>query len=553
MLKLPVIAALLCCSALTTAQPIDDSIYSTHRPHIPAWYDLARYQVHGRLWISADNDDWYKKPIFLDAAKELARMGVKAHTRHTKSGDEGVIWKSSVGKSHPAVAKHGNIAQQIIDASHDAGLHIIAYQRHMEDLAYQQTHPDEVARDINGKPEERRGAMISFAGGYGDYLITHLKELTAMGADGFYLDEMHVPLKGDFSEVSVREYKKRYGKNLFKASAEEVEAWRQTIMAEFFGKLHRELTAINKDIILLLSANGTEYRLLKDFFPKYEATFFNSDQFERMHSLPLAATLFRDLSAGRPPHIWLSPKDTDQDINFVARLLAHGSIYNRDIRQEHLRSTPDTSFPHYAEQIALGNKVSPFLANTVPQSEVLVYIDETDLGKRAPIPHPVRDSFNQLKSQGVAVGMTSASMLELGIPYGTKSIVLPEKDLPVSKRTKAILERFKKAGGKVLYTRGELEPLARLFNADFQPGFQISSEQSNLDINVYRRNKQTYHLALTNGAEQNIELFIAQTMQPKKVTDAFSGQNIPLVKTKGGYKVNIDSLTIFAGLIIETE
>ena len=130
--------------------------------------------------------DSRRSPIpFVDAATGFKSLGALAFARHVKSGDEDPWWPTGM---QPLPR---NVVATFIGDAHAQGLRIMTYYWHMSEKRQEDFHPKWVCRKRNGKAitAAKRGHYLDITGPYREVVLTRLRELAAMGADGLFFDE----------------------------------------------------------------------------------------------------------------------------------------------------------------------------------------------------------------------------------------------------------------------------------------------------------------------------------------------------------------------------
>ncbi|QEC68597.1 hypothetical protein FRZ67_15245 [Panacibacter ginsenosidivorans] len=326
--------------------------------NIPDWYLTNRVQIHTRLSLDdINNADFFGFP------EKLAKYHATVLTRQIKFGDEQPWWPSKEGKLNPKAASLNangqNLAKKIIDQLHGLNMKAIIYYRHLEDAEMYAQHPDWACKDVNGKPiKDRRGVTMSFNSPYRDVVIERLKELASYGADGFYFDEVHIPLRGDFSDYSKAAYKKLYGTDMVsdfkKGNKLRYFEFRNKTIEQLFTDIRASLAQDGKSPVILVSGNSwptqTDLHMNSEFYQHFilksefdiplkttlkEGNFKMPDNLKSNVSLfglnAFCYSLMRDNSYG-PPHIWCPRIKTADDAELAAAaLISLGCIANLDI------------------------------------------------------------------------------------------------------------------------------------------------------------------------------------------------------------------------------
>ena len=371
--------------------PPVEPIWSGNPVALPEWFDLARVQVHTRL-AGTETQLPVGQPAFLRMGADMAAMGVRAYTRHIKTGDEGAWWPTRYGAVHPLVQKtQRDFAKDILADSMRNKVPMIVYERHMEDAAFAMSHPDAVTRNPAGAPFFRRGKMISLLDpAYLDLFIGRSAELVNRGAKGFYLDEDHMPLYGDWSPATLAAFRKDTGLpppvdyDIHDPVYLAFLRWYPRGMGEALARFTHAMRQKDPDSALLLSANrwpaltighydGAELRTFTSVKTEF-AISAKSDRtgiFAAPADFPDPAENFRpafgwvlsrDAADGRPAHVWISraPGPDWGKLFPTAAVIAHGCIANLDMTEAKI---PDASF---RPAIMLGNKASDALHGARP-------------------------------------------------------------------------------------------------------------------------------------------------------------------------------------------
>ncbi len=238
-------------------EPINPSwLAGTADYKLPEWFESTRVCAHTRL-----TPKWMGRPAFLKAAQGFKTLGFKVFVRHIKSAAEGVWWPSSAGGVHP-LARKRNFAAEILKNARKAGLKLIVYHRHMEDDFMAKKRPDWVCVDWNAKPIlTRRGKYMCFNSPYPDYVLKHLLELVAMGADGFYFDESHMPRQCCWCTHCRKKFTAETGLKHPRRADHADPVWSKLVefnnatMERTFLKWRKELHSRKPDLVMLVGSN----------------------------------------------------------------------------------------------------------------------------------------------------------------------------------------------------------------------------------------------------------------------------------------------------------
>jgi hypothetical protein len=97
------------------------------------------------------------------------------------------------------VERGRNIAKEVIDEAHAEGLNVAVYYWHVSEGALEALHGSWICRDPDGNPIPGpgiRGTHLDITGAFREAVLTRLRELAALGVDGFYFDYEHLPPDG---------------------------------------------------------------------------------------------------------------------------------------------------------------------------------------------------------------------------------------------------------------------------------------------------------------------------------------------------------------------
>lgn len=459
---------------------------------LPEWY--GRYRVHAHTRLPRTLLD--KKPdLFFNAAEGFKEMGVHTFARHIKSGGEGAWWPSKAGAVLPAAQKR-NLAKEIIDNAHKSGLRILVYHRHMEDDYMAQQHPDWVCRDWNGKPlSTNRGDYMCFNSPYPDYFLVRQLELVDLGADAFYYDETHMPKAGCWCRYCREKFKAETGLNHPPELDPADPLWHKLrdftnlTIERTFLKWREALHARNPNLVMLIASNT--YPALTDR-QTTNRLYRIADSMKTEFSIPLRTpppmrkgrpkggsillphpkdmepvapdvalacgyTLSRDAADGRPAHVWThNLRDEASTLYATAGVVTHGNIANLDIAEATIPN------PMFKKAFALGDRVSPYFAGTVPlrwaathYCEVAKDKYETDPpGAWRSVLHPFCGAYGALLRRHLPVGIVTDSQLEEGRLDRYKVLFLPAPQ-QLTEPMRAAVRRFRDRGGVVVEQRPE--------------------------------------------------------------------------------------------------
>ena len=447
---------------------------------LPAWFTANRVHGHTRLTLSR----WHDTKEFNAAAEGFKSLGARAFTRHAKSRDEDPWWPTGEPPGP-------NVVQEFIDSAHAEGLKIFTYYWHMSQKSLEDPHPEYVCRKLDGTPIEAagRGVYLDLTGPYREVVLTHLRELAAMGADGLFFDFRHLPPRGCWGSALAAAWQAQTGapppspddadllyQQFLDFKAEKIEEtfvyWRDQIKAVHPNVLFivstttvpaltdREMTT---RLARLADSAKNEYRhALRADFSKH--VFDESDlrKPEDHVRQALGWTVLRDAADGRPPHIWAPGLPNSEHAQaFAGSLLTFGCIANMDVHEHSLVGGED--IPHKTprdaleDAFALGNAASPPLAGTQPLRWAAVHFGERSRNARGgdfraawqEVLWPLVGAYQALTEDGVPVGIVNDQQLEHGELDGYRLLVLPNpNELNVAQR-RAIVA-FRKRGGAVV-------------------------------------------------------------------------------------------------------
>lgn len=445
---------------------------------LPAWYEEHRVHAHTRLSLRLVNDE-----VFFTAARGFKEMGVRVFARHIKSGREGAWWPSALGAVDPRTEGR-NIAKQIIDNAHREGLRIIVYHRHMEDEHMAAEHPDWVCVNWKGEPlSSRRGAYMCFNSPYPDYLLQRALELVELGADGFFYDEVHMPKTGCWCRYCRERFTEETGLDHPVDDDPDDPIWHKLrdfnnlTIERTFSNWRRAIHERNPELVMLIGSNTypsiadrhmthrlfriadsmkTEFSLPMRHSGNVIMPFDTSMQpVEKDAKVALGYTLARDATDGRPAHIWAHGLINEASTLYAtAGMVTHGCIANLDIREN---TIPNMMFK---KAYALGDKVSPYFAGTVPLRWAALHYSEHARDKYATrvsdawrrILYPLYGAYLALLRAHLPVGIVTDSQLEEGLLGGYKVLFVPPQE-DVTERMRAAVGDFKANGGLVIEQR----------------------------------------------------------------------------------------------------
>jgi hypothetical protein len=447
---------------------------------LPAWFTKNRVHGHTRLTLSR----WHDTPYFHRAPAGFKSFGAHAFTRHVKTGDDDPWWPSGQPPGP-------NVVKAFIDRAHDEGLRIFAYYWHMSQKSEADAHPDWICKEFDGTPiSSGRGLHLDITGQYREVVLTHLRELAAMGADGLFFDARHLPPRGcwetalahawetqtgapppsiDYSNVVYRRFLD------FKAEkiAETFIYWRDQVKAEHPNIVFivstttipaltdREMTT---RLARLADSAKNEYRHALSRI--YSKRVFDDVDLKRPNDhvrQALGWTVLRDAADGRPPHIWARGlPNSDHAQAFAGSLLTFGCIANMDVYEGNVGGggrVPAGKTPVAAlkDAFALGNAASPHMAKTQLLKWAAVHFSERIRNARCnnfraawqDVLWPLVGAYQVLTEDGAPVGIVNDDQLEHGGLNGYRLVVLPNPNELSTGQAHAVAQ-FRLNGGSVI-------------------------------------------------------------------------------------------------------
>lgn len=459
---------------------------------LPSWFEDNRVQGHTRLSVQK----WLGTPEFKNAASGFKQLGARVFVRHVKSAAEDPWWYGTVSQTPDnqiQLETNSNPVKIMIDEAHQEGMKIIAYYFHSTDKTMATLHPEWVCKQPNGRviSHRRRGDYLDLTSPYREIVLERLLELAAMGVDGFYFDEIHMPYKGcwgTFLETAfeqatgekapmVKNERDPHYRRYLQFQALKVEEtlayWREAVRKQYPKVI---FTISTTTIPSLINPRMTTNLVRLSDSPKSE--FFlaikerlNLNVFqdklllakpEKDIRMALGWTVLRDGAEGRPPHIWAPGfPNREHALGFVSAVLTYGAIANLDVAEENLlgdgkkpRGTPRVGLK---AAFALGKQVSPYLSQTRPVRWAAIHYSELSRDRRGSnlvaawreVLWPVTGSFGVFVREGLPVGIVNDYQLARGQLEGYRLLFLPNPNelTPAQRR---IVEQFQAKGGVVL-------------------------------------------------------------------------------------------------------
>jgi hypothetical protein len=457
---------------------------------LPDWFDGNRVQAHTRLAPRI----WRDEPEFEHGNAILADLGAKALVRHVKTGDEDPWWPSAVPTGpddEPVLGDRANLIQPMVDDAHARGLRMIAYYWHMSDARIEALHPEWRCLDHRGDPiTSKRGNHLDITSPYRRIVARRLVELADMGVDGFYFDHLHLPLQGCWGSNLELEFERETGLQApprvdqrdpifrawlgFKAAKvqETFAFWKTMVKREHpdvvFVISTTTLPALTRremptGLARISDSAKNEFRLALN--KSLQHAVFEDGSLarpERDVSQGVGFAVLRDSADGRPPHVWAPGfPNTSHALGFAGALVTYGAVANMDVDEPNFFA-PDpvagsTPMPAIRAALALGAKVSPWLAHTRPLRFAAVHFPEAARNARGgdfraaweDVLWPMVGACGVLSRDGLPVGTVDDRQLAGGELDGYRLLVLPVPD-ELTRRQKAAVAAFEEAGGVVV-------------------------------------------------------------------------------------------------------
>ena len=274
--------------------------------------------------------------------------------------------------------------QEFIDEAHAEGLKIFAYYWHMSEKTMADLHREWICRDWNGNPvDTERGLYLDMTGPYRELVLTRLRELAGMGADGLFFDFRHLPPRGCLNTALAIAWEARMGApppapndcdplylDFLDFKAEQIEDtfayWRDRVKADHPNVVFiistttvpaltdREMTT---RLARLADSAKNEYR--HALHSRFSKDVFEPPSNERPCEPPvdlrkpedhvrqaLGWTVLRDAADGRPPHIWARGVPNRKHAQaFAGSLLTFGCIANMDVHEYNLSEKTEATSP----------------------------------------------------------------------------------------------------------------------------------------------------------------------------------------------------------------
>jgi len=477
----------------------------------PAWYEGTRLCLHTRF-----GPPWVPREGFDTVAERFASLGARSFVRHVRTRGEGQWWPSEAG----VVAPWGesSMVADMVARAHAHGQRFIGYYRHLEDTALAEAHPDWRCRDDLGRPMPGRNGdpRVCLNSPYLDQLEARLLELCALGVDGIYFDEDHMPHSGCWCASCAAGFRAFAGLELPARRDREDPRYRRLLefgalsMERAFARLRRTLKAEHPDVALLIGSSrapdplesfGSDrlWRLadgVKTEYGKGHGVRLrgHGTDLPRGVWLALGWTYSRDAAEGRPPHVWCNAI-TDPRVAqaAAAAVIVHGGVANLDIKEARV---PDAAV--FADAVALGNALSDALAGATLERWAAVHwpgalrehlVTDDEVHER--IAAPLGTSFATSLWTKWPVGVITDSLLAEGRLDGYAVLHLPAPDA-LTDTQRAAVEAFRARGGAVALPKDDEVSIECL------PDWRVEGGSQHMHVVAYRAPDGARLLAMTN-------------------------------------------------------
>jgi hypothetical protein len=490
---------------------------------LPAWFVGNRVHGttrlrFGKTWDRPPPDE---KQF---AAEAFKKLGARVLMRHVKSSDEDPPWPTALPKrksdgrplsdgprviNDVTVPPGRDVAKEIISDAKEHDMRIVVYYWHMSEASISRPHDDVephedwVCKSAENVPIEHvpRGTYLDITGPYREVVLRRLLELADRGADGFNFDERHLPPAGCWDSSLEAAWKAEKGVSApepdeqndlylefldFKARKIEDTFlyWRRRVQAKHpnvvFNVSTTSIPALTSRemttrLVRIADSAKNEYRLaLSRELSKHVFREPGTPDEEDPDKLDppsnhvrqaLGWTVLRDAADGRPPRIWAPGLADDKHAQgFAASLLTFGCIANMDVDEPALDGgVPEegkTPIAGLTAAFALGDRVSPHLADVLPLRWAAVHFSERIRNKRKAnyaaawreVLWPLVGGYQVLCEDGLPVGVVNDEQLDRGSLGGYRLLYLANP-AELTNVQRQWVDRFKAAGGAVLENR----------------------------------------------------------------------------------------------------
>ncbi|WP_443938508.1 hypothetical protein [Pedobacter sp. MW01-1-1] len=444
----------------------------------PEWFNSQRVQIHSRV------SRYFKDPdnaLYAHWAKNVVKaLGANTFTRHIKTDESPLYWKSAWGNWAP-IANSRNIIQEAIKEAHQNNTHMIGYYNHYTDSYIRDKYPSYRCKDVTGKDvvKKGRGTMLCFNSPYTDSVAIRLIEFAKMGGDGIYFDEIHMPREGCWCENCKTKFKAQTGHDapttidVNSTLYKKYQDFNNQSILEAFNFWREKLKEVNPNLVMIIGSNT---------LPRLDQRHLNTDLFRlanahktewdipvrTLTNMPagiavpnksvwrgLGYTFDRDIADGRPAHIWvpgMSFVPANQVLAATAGLISFGHIANLDIFEN---LAPDLDF---VPAIKYGNTVGSAMIQAKPLRWMLVHYSDAALEEyvgtnRVPLWKKFLSNlyggYYVAQEQKYPVGIITDSQIEQGLFQGANVLFLPNRE-GISPAMQRKINEFKAAGGTVI-------------------------------------------------------------------------------------------------------
>jgi hypothetical protein len=391
-----------------------------------------------------------------------------------------------------------NVVKEFIDRAHTEGLRIFTYYWHMSEKSLEEPHREWVCKSPQGAAiKGKRGVQLDITGPYREVVLRRLRELAAMGADGLFFDERHLPPRGCWGSALEAAWIAETGDDAAPAPPDKGEApsprylefldFKAAKIEETFAYWRDQVKAEHPDVVFIVSTTTIPALTDREMTTRL-ARVADSPKNEYKHALSagfskrvfdagdllepashvrqaLGWTVLRDAADGRPPHIWArGVPNCDHAQAYAGSLLTFGCVANMDVHEFILvgkGDLPDTKTPPGAleKAFALGKTVSPHLADTKPVRWAAVHFGEHSRDARRSdfraawrqVLWPLVGAYQVLSEHGLPVGVVNDQQLEQRDLDGYRLLVLPNPDELTPAQQQAVTV-FRARGGAVIET-----------------------------------------------------------------------------------------------------